>query len=87
MRKGIVGRLGESYLAQKTLEEWERLLPARVGEYHRRHSLLRGISRAELKTALPGALGHREYDLLLARLQEQGTITLEGDLVLSLIHI
>ncbi len=81
VRKGIVGRLGESYLAQKTLEEWERLLPARVGEYHRRHSLLRGISRAELKTALPGALGHREYDLLLARLQEQGTITLEGDLV------
>lgn len=81
VEKGVVGKIGDSYLAQETLEEWERLLPARVEEYHRRHPLLRGISRAELKAALPGALNLREYDLLLARLQGLGLIALKGDLV------
>ncbi len=81
MEEGTVGKLGDSYLAQGILEEWERLLPVKVDEYHRRHPLLRGISRAELKAALPGALNLREYDLLLVRLQERGLIALKGDLV------
>ncbi len=80
-RKGVVGKLGESYLAQEVLEEWERRLLRKLEEYHRRHSLLPGISRAELKAALPGTLNLREYDLFLTRLQEQRQIALKGDLV------
>ena len=74
-------KLGESYLAQKVLEEWKGRLLRRLEDYHRRHPLLPGISRAELKAALPAALNLREYDHFLARLQERGQIVLKGDLV------
>ncbi len=78
---GAVARLGDSYLVQDVSNEWERLLLARVEEHHRRHPLLPGISRAELKAVLPGALNLREYDLFLAQLQERELVVITGDLV------
>lgn len=79
--RGTLVKLGENYLSQKILGEWEKLLRHRLEEYHSRHPLLPGISRAELKAALPGALNLREYDILLARLQEQRQIALRGELI------
>lgn len=81
VRKAAAVKLGESYLAQKVLEEWKGRLLRRLEDYHRCHPLLPGISRAELKAALPAALNLREYDHFLARLQERGQIVLKGDLV------
>jgi selenocysteine-specific elongation factor len=80
-QKGVVEKLGQSYLTRKCFEEWERRLLHEVEGYHRDHPLLPGISRARLKGALPRELGLREYDLFLERLQEQGQVVLQGDLV------
>lgn len=79
--RGALSRLGESYLLRRLYDEWERLLLHRLEEYHERHSLLPGISKAVLKAALPGSLNQREYDLFLAELQERGRVVLRGDLV------
>lgn len=81
MQKGVVVGLGQSYLLRASLEEWESRLLHELGEHHRRHPLLTGLSRAQLKGALPRGLGLREYDLVLERLREQGRIVLRGELV------
>ncbi|HPU01858.1 MAG TPA: selenocysteine-specific translation elongation factor [Bacillota bacterium] len=81
LQKGAAVKLGESYLPQKVMAQWEERLLRRLEDFHRRHPLRAGISRAELKGALPAALSLREYDLLLAQLQERGKIVLKEDLV------
>lgn len=81
MEKGSVERLGRCYLTRANLEEWERRAMHEIEEYHRRHHLLPGISRAQLKGALPRELGLREYDLFLERLQEQKRIAPGGERV------
>ncbi len=81
LRKGAVEKLGRSYLTRESFEEWERRVLKELEEYHRRHPLLPGISRAQLKGILPGPLGLREYDHFLERLQQEARIQLKGELV------
>ena len=81
IREGTVEKLGQSYLPRAGLEQWEHRTLQALEEYHRRHHLLPGISRAQLKGALPRELGLKEYDLFLERLQEQGRVELQGELV------
>ena len=81
IREGAVEKLGQSYLARASLEEWEQKTLQAIAEYHRRHHLLPGISRAQLKGVLPRELGLKEYDLLLERLQQQGRIELREERV------
>jgi selenocysteine-specific elongation factor len=81
VEKGTVGKLGRCYLTRDNLEEWERRALQEIEEYHRRHHLLPGVSRAQLKGALPRVLGLREYDLFLERLKEKDLVELKGERV------
>jgi selenocysteine-specific elongation factor len=81
LQKGAVQALGDSYLERHTFQEWEEKLLDRLAQFHRRHPLAPGISRAELRGIFPPALALREYDAFLAALQERELVKARGDLV------
>jgi selenocysteine-specific elongation factor len=78
--KGVVDLLDSSFVARASLLDWERKLADRLEKYHRQFPLSAGISRAELRAALPAAVSLREYDALLTRLTAD-KITACGDSV------
>lgn len=79
--KGTVKQLGDSFMIAALLEENKKQLLTALDEHHRKVPLANGLSKARLKSVLPGSFGQREYDSLLKLLQEEGEIAVKGDLV------
>lgn len=80
---GEVKKLGAAYVLTEALQEIEKNLMAELEKYHRKYPLSTGVSRAWLKGFLPPAVGQREYDALLANLQEKKLATVKGDMASS----
>jgi len=78
--KGVVDMLGSSFVTRKNLQEWVAMLINTLKRFHSRHPLSAGISRAQLRSALPADFGMREYDAIL-NLLAADKITVRGDLV------
>ncbi|NLM46207.1 MAG: selenocysteine-specific translation elongation factor [Firmicutes bacterium] len=81
VQEGRVLRAGDFYFPAHTAKEWEDRLVDTLSLFHRKNHLAAGMSRAELKGALPGELPLKVYDWLLERLAAEGSIKLAGDLV------
>jgi len=69
------------------LDGWEQKLLAALDDFHRTRHLAPGMSRAELKSALPGEIADKVYDWLLARLAAAGKLVESDDLVALSSHI
>ncbi len=78
---GLIERLGGSYIEKLALTGWEKRLLEKLACYHRDHPLRAGLSRAELRGALPSPVMDREYDALLERLKKRKQCAFCGELV------
>jgi len=76
-----VKKLGSSYLVTGILNECEDKMLAELEDYHRKHPLSPGLSRARLKGLLPAALSQKDYDALLDDLKERQKVSTNSDLV------
>lgn len=81
IEQSIVEKVGSSYIITKILHEHEAKLQSELEKYHQKYPLSPGISRAQLKSFLPGSFNQRDYDALLERLQKSEIVTAKGDLV------
>lgn len=81
VQKGQVEKLGRSYLTRDNFLIWKRHILGKLQQHHSQSPLSPGIPRAELKGALPGSPGLREYDIFLERLQEEKEIAAGGEFV------
>lgn len=77
--EGRLVKLGDSLVASDILEEWEKAVVVFVDDYHEKTPLSPGISRAQLKNAIPASLSIKEYDSFLEMLIDQGLIEERGD--------
>lgn len=78
----MVFELGDEYLVAAVKErDWHERILKQLDEFHTKYHLKAGLSRAELKQALPDHLSIQKYDLFLNRLLEAGEIRLEQHLV------
>ena len=78
---GMVEKVGSSFMITKILREHEAKLQSELEKYHQKYPLSPGLSRAQLKSFLPGSFNQRDYDALLERLQNSEKVTAKGDLV------
>lgn len=79
--KGLVSRLGNSFVAIRNLDLYREKLQEELNKYHKKYPLAPGISRAQLKGFLPNGLSQRDYDALLEGLQVEEVVTVKTDLV------
>jgi hypothetical protein len=66
----MVEKVGSSFMITKILHEHEAKLQSELEKYHQKYPLSPGMSRAQLKSFLPGSFNQRDYDALLERLQK-----------------
>ncbi len=79
--RGVVEKLGSSFITAVMIKEFEDKFQAELEKYHQKYPLSPGISRAQLKGLLPQNFGQRDYDALLERLQAREIISARSDLV------
>jgi selenocysteine-specific elongation factor len=63
------------------VQTWQEDLLAAVDRHHREKNLSPGISRAYLKGVLERDFPPRAYDALVARLEQEGSLTSRGDIL------
>jgi len=80
-KKGLVSKLGNSFVAIKNLDLYREKLQEELNNYHKKYPLAPGISRAQLKGFLPTGLNQRDYDALLEGLQAGEVVAIKTDLV------
>lgn len=80
-KKGLVSKLGNSFVAIKNLDLYREKLQEELNNYHKKYPLAPGISRAQLKGFLPAGLNQRDYDALLEGLQAGEVVAIKTDLV------
>ncbi|HHX74388.1 MAG TPA: selenocysteine-specific translation elongation factor [Firmicutes bacterium] len=81
VQEGRLLQAGDFYFTAQAVREWEERLEDTLALFHRNHHLAAGMSRAELKGALPRELPVKVYDWLLQRLSAAGSIKSAEDLV------
>ncbi|NLI69644.1 MAG: selenocysteine-specific translation elongation factor [Firmicutes bacterium] len=79
--EGKIMDLGGSYITAETLEKWEEEVTAFLDDYHRKHPLLAGVPRAQLRGVIPAELSIREYDAFLDNLEAKGVVSCQGEKV------
>jgi selenocysteine-specific elongation factor len=79
--RGLVSKLGNSFIAVKNLTLYRDKLQDELDKYHNKYPLAPGISRAQLKGFLPAGLNPRDYDALLELLQAEQVVAMKSDLV------
>ncbi len=79
--RGIIHKLGNSFLLTELLDQYENKIQAELEKYHKKNPLAPGVSRARLKGFLPAAFSQRDYDALLEDMQAQEKITMKSNLL------
>ncbi len=82
IERGIVIKLGNSYLVTRNFEFYREKILEELQKYHQKYPLAPGMSRAQLKGFLPAAFNQRDYDALLEKLQAEEKVSMRSDLVL-----
>jgi selenocysteine-specific elongation factor len=79
-------KTGSLWLDATAVWEWQEKTLAALETFHRANHLVVGMSRAELKNALPKDVPQKVYDWLLAGLAEEGQLAIHEDLVALASH-
>ncbi len=80
-QNGSILQLSGSLISQNTLDNWEKSFMEKLSNYMSKNNLSRGLSRSQLKGALPSQLGPKDYDTFLNLMQEKGFIQVQGETV------
>jgi len=85
-KEQAVERVGDLLVEAAALADWREKLLTTLASFHAAHSLAAGMSRAELKGALPQKVPQKVYDHLLGGLEKAAKITVCEDLVATAGH-
>ncbi|NLN53161.1 MAG: selenocysteine-specific translation elongation factor [Firmicutes bacterium] len=86
LTEGSILQVDELQVDAHAAREWAERLEQVLAEYHQRHHLAVGMSRAELRNSIPKQLPLKLYDWLLTTLAAEGRLQLQGELVALAAH-